>query len=598
MRFDYSYDEDDAIPIKTKRKKSKSSSQVPRNNSALRASGGATPSRTKTPVNRTATADSPSPSQGNNAPTRREGNNTAKKNIPSARNTAPQRAEMPRGTKESPRQIYNAPVSGKPVASPAVAERPNDKVRPARQSRNTQKSVSVAIKQKTGGGSFIRNTSFEVNKRSYKIPYLIFVAVLLAFSIGILIYVHGALVDYESSQPENILQKQIDSLKNTSGSEQFEDILSLDTVRNEFSASEGEIEQFKEAFLSSEITFKENHDTVDPAVKVFDVISDGFKVASFTLDHVSQETKLLIFTLDRWSVNCFDACGYEVEFTAPASVVVKNFGEAVKGEKDENGSKVYYEIKSLTKPDIEICDILGNSVKYDRNNLPKFTDYKITIPSNFTVKGKETVPLSVASLTPIDSLKDVREYCDSVPDMATYIISILGDEPDFKIFDNNGDEVAFELNGKKVKIEDQVGLDTLPLDADIEPLEIAKLWSFFMTQDLGGKTNGYYKIAPYLIEGSYLQNVAWKWATGIDITFTSTHTLENPPFCTEKVSNYIKYSDECFSCDILLEKNMHLSTGMTVKDTINSTFYFVNYDDTDNGVDDPHWVLVDYKEIR
>ena len=38
-------------------------------------------------------------------------------------------------------------------------------------------------------------------------------------------------------------------------------------------------------------------------------------------------------------------------------------------------------------------------------------------------------------------------------------------------------------------------------------------------------------------------------------------------------------------------------TGEEVKDVVNSTFYFVKYDDTDNGVDDPHWFLADYREI-
>lgn len=601
MRIDYTYDEDDAIPIKTKRKKSASSSPVSRKDSVSRASGEVSPTKTKPIVNRTFSADAPSPSQSNNAPVRHANTGAVAKNRPAARRITPPRSELPRntsGTNEKPRPIHQKPNSGERITAPAKSEKTAVAVRPQSQSRSFQKSVSFAKKQKAYRNSIIRNASFENKKRSYKIPYLIFVAILLIFSIGILIYVHGALVDFESSQPENILLKQIDELRKVSDNGKFEDILSLDTVRNEFSASEEEIEKFKEDFLSSEITFKENHDSVEPSKKIFDVISDGFKVASFTLDHVSQETRLLIFTLDRWSVNCFDACGYQAVFTAPASVVVKNCGETVKGEKDENSSNLIYEIKSLTKPDIEICDVLGNSIKYDQNNLPKFTDYKIIIPSNFTIKGKEAVPLSAASLTPIDSLKYVKEYCDSVPDMATYIISIMEGEPDFKIFDNNGNEVAFELNGRKVKIEDQVGMDTLSIDADIEPIEIAKLWSFFMTQDLGGKSNGYYKISPYLIEGSYLQNVAWKWATGIDITFTSTHTLENPPFCKENISNYIVYSEDCFSCDILLEKNMHLSTGMTVKDTINSTFYFVNYDDTDNGVDDPHWVFVDYKEIR
>ena len=117
-----------------------------------------------------------------------------------------------------------------------------------------------------------------------------------------------------------------------------------------------------------------------------------------------------------------------------------------------------------------------------------------------------------------------------------------------------------------------------------------------MTQDLTGPNNGYGQIEPYLIKGSYLQDVAWKWATGQDITFTSNHYLKTPPFQVEEISNYVVYSDTCFSCDIRLEKTLVLTrTGEEVKDVVNSTFYFVKYDGTGSG--NSHWYLADYREI-
>ena len=97
-----------------------------------------------------------------------------------------------------------------------------------------------------------------------------------------------------------------------------------------------------------------------------------------------------------------------------------------------------------------------------------------------------------------------------------------------------------------------------------------------MTNDLIGQTNGYYKMEEHLIKDSYLAEKAFKWATGIDITFTSIHTLENPPFKNEVVTDYVRYSDKCFSCVIKFEKPMHLNSGQTVVDSMNSTFYFVN----------------------
>ena len=41
---------------------------------------------------------------------------------------------------------------------------------------------------------------------------------------------------------------------------------------------------------------------------------------------------------------------------------------------------------------------------------------------------------------------------------------------------------------------------------------------------------------------------------------------------------------------------MYCRRGM-VDDPMNDRFYFVRYDDTDNGLDDPAWKLASMKEI-
>lgn len=426
--------------------------------------------------------------------------------------------------------------------------------------------------------------------------YLMILAVLLAVSAGTLIYVHSALKDYEASQPENVLASQMKQLRKLERKGKFEDSMSLEKMR-ELGASEEEIAQFKKDFLASTITFQESHSgPVDSTKKVFDVLSDGCKVGAATLNHEGQETRLLIFTLDQWSVEHMEVTGYEFHLTAPASVIVKSNGQVLQGQIADG--KATYDLRSLTPPNVEICDILGNSVPFDQKDLPTFTDYKVTVPYAYTIQGVETVPVAAASLAAADELKYVKEYCPDVPDNATYILSLLSDEPDFKILDGNGQEVPFTMENRQVTIGGFAGQDSLSISVDIDPLEVAKLWSLFMTQDLTGQNNGYGQLSPYLIKGSYLQDVAWKWATGQDITFTSAHTLKNPPFQVENVSNYVVYSENCFSCDIRLEKTLLLTrTGEEVNDVINSTFYFVKYDDTDNGISDPHWVLADYHEI-
>ena len=52
-----------------------------------------------------------------------------------------------------------------------------------------------------------------------------------------------------------------------------------------------------------------------------------------------------------------------------------------------------------------------------------------------------------------------------------------------------------------------------------------------------------------------------------------------------------------FSCDIYFIKHMYLTSyKMDVDDVMNSTFYFMNYDDTEDGKDNPHWVIIDIQE--
>lgn len=432
--------------------------------------------------------------------------------------------------------------------------------------------------------------------RIFLIVYLVILALLLTGSFFTLRYVHNALERYEASQPENVLAAQLQKLREMEAQGRFEEVMSMEKIRAQTNATEEEVVRFQKSFLESTVTFQEDRSAPDLHKKTYNILSDGVPVATITLDHQGQESLLLIFTMDLWSVGSMEVTGYPFRLTAPAAAIIKGDGRVLTGEPAEGG--ISYDVRTLAPMDVQICDILGNSVPYDPENLPSFTDYKVTVPSTFTVQGIETVPLEEATLQPIDALKYVKEYCPQVPDTAIYVLSILADAPPFRILDGSGKEVAYTLEGRTVTVDGIAGQDTAPDFVDIDPLKVAKLWSLFMTQDLSGSNNGYGQILPYLIEDSYLQGVVWKWATGIDITFTSAHKLKDPPFQVAEISNYVVYSDDCFSCDIHLEKVMVLThTGAQVNDVINSTFYFVNYDDTDNGKDDPHWALVDYREI-
>ena len=120
-------------------------------------------------------------------------------------------------------------------------------------------------------------------------------------------------------------------------------------------------------------------------------------------------------------------------------------------------------------------------------------------------------------------------------------------------------------------------------------LKIAEDWSLMMSADLYGNLYGFYNYAPNLIEGSQLYKVAYNWVTSIDITFTSYHTLEDPPFTDEVVTNYRRLSDNTFTVDISFTKNMNITGSGYHADKMNSRFTFVKYNSA--------WKLVNIKEI-
>ncbi|MBR5730986.1 MAG: hypothetical protein IKX89_03435, partial [Firmicutes bacterium] len=70
------------------------------------------------------------------------------------------------------------------------------------------------------------------------------------------------------------------------------------------------------------------------------------------------------------------------------------------------------------------------------------------------------------------------------------------------------------------------------------------------------------------------------WATNVDITFVSDHTLKNPAFTDEAVTKVVKYNDDAISVDVYMRMHMRLKTGVDRNPTFNSTLYLVRYEGT------------------
>lgn len=140
-----------------------------------------------------------------------------------------------------------------------------------------------------------------------------------------------------------------------------------------------------------------------------------------------------------------------------------------------------------------------------------------------------------------------------------------------------------------------MGLDSVPAEvaAEVDVLNAAQQWSLFMSAD-----KPFAELAPYLLYNSYQYKMAKRYSTGIDITFTSDHTLLDPAFTENSVKNFVWLTDNCFSVDISFVKHMYLvKTHAKVDDVMNDRFYFVKYDDTNDNIDNPTWKIASMKEI-
>lgn len=225
---------------------------------------------------------------------------------------------------------------------------------------------------------------------------------------------------------------------------------------------------------------------------------------------------------------------------------------------------------------------------------PESYEYLVRVPEGFTVtiNGKTLDSSSMTdNAVDIELFQFAREYV-SLPNQIEYKVNSYRENPDISITDNSGNPVEAKIDGN-VYTGFYLGSEDIPDDLRSIALDMAETWSKFMTSDLSGNLHGFYTLEPYLIKGSYYHSKAKEYAGGIDITFISGHTLDAEPFSNVKVDDYVRYNENCFSCHIYFEKVMHLNRGTDAMDVTDSTFIFAYYDDSDDGVDNPHWAMVD-----
>ena len=354
----------------------------------------------------------------------------------------------------------------------------------------------------------------------YKKSIILFSGILSILGIIFLGYVWNSMIIYERSLVDNYIKYLASTGKLT---DNIDD--------NLFEISEYEkknvkiTDGVKKLFKNDDLVIKKNSKKSNDSIFVYDLKLDDKIISTVTLKNTNTYTKMAILTINEWEVE-------EIE---------TNFSEGIYD----------YEI-----------------------SIPK--DYKLYI-NNLLVSDELIIKEG-----DIEGLERLTKHIE-ISKSKTYKINNLVYEPKIKIIDENNKEVDYKIKGNKIVIDYEFKKFKTLEDAkeyikdDFDIMKLAENWSLFLTDDLKGSYHGFYNLTPYLIEDSYMYEMAYGWSHNVDITFVSSHRLKNPVFTNEKIENFVIYNDLAFSCEVYLEKNMIVS-GKDKVDIMHDRLYFIYYE--------------------
>ncbi len=375
--------------------------------------------------------------------------------------------------------------------------------------------------------------------------YLFFVLLLLAMCLAVFFYVRSSLLLYESSQPEVFMDALLEQLAQGDG-DQVETLCFPDSGDSSFENPESLRQALSETLQTAQLTWQADSQSYNSAQPVYQICADGEPLLSVYLYIENSTTRMGILTISTWALDSAALIQSDTTFL------------------QEDGSYA--------------CTVWTSS------------EYTVLV-NDVTLTEAQRTDMT----EPLEQLEIVSAYAD-VPELVCYQVSDLSLSPTVTVLDERGQQVQTETeDGGTVRAEpvfsaSQEGED---LVSQVDVLGITETWSRFMTDDLGGARHGVAQVLQYLIPGSVLYEMAEDFASGVDITFVSGHSLDS--FSGEEISNCIRYSPTCFSCDVYFEKNMTLRTGSARTDVFYSRVYFVLISDED--VADPGWYMADMQTI-
>ncbi len=387
-------------------------------------------------------------------------------------------------------------------------------------------------------------------KSLFPVFYLALILLLAAFLVGVHMYMRTAMIKYEENTPVNFALRLARDAGDKDGA--LGEFLKEHVFEGPHSAGaslkDGFYHKLENAELSAELEPPE-----EPKIQIVNISADGKPYLRLELEETGQRSILNLLAISEWKLN---------------SVLLR------------------YE------------DSQESALPFAQDGTLSYT---VSLPEGFTLLlcGVEESNLQLESVEQLEQFDSVSDFI-RVPTRNLYKIEGLYFEAHISALNNAGESVSAEKisSGEyKIKAEYAPSAEAEELVKSVaDPLYIGELWSKYMTNDVGGPYRGRDKVRQecMLLKGSDLYTLATNWASSVDITFVSKHSIDS--WTGEKVENFIKYSDVLFSCDVYFEKNMTLKTGAKRTDVFDNRMYFVYIESAE--LAEPGWYLADMMSLE
>lgn len=215
----------------------------------------------------------------------------------------------------------------------------------------------------------------------------------------------------------------------------------------------------------------------------------------------------------------------------------------------------------------------------------------LEIPRNYqaAVNGVVlTEEEQVGEPVPMEGMEYVAEYVE-VPFYVTYEVKGLLREPQVEVWDAQGSPAGLQEkpDGGDWTVCASVGYgeQEMPKELETYVTQAAVDYSNFFSGDLAGSSKSTACLQKYFPKKSYYIELAEKYRRS-DMWMYSSH--DTPTFDNLEVTEYVPYSEDCFSCRVVFDKSIHLrKTGATRVEHNDQTYFYVKPDDK--------WVIADIK---